>query len=146
MIPFISFSIAILITYIVIYMIKKSKKPKNFELEARKKLGISNYNELDYDQEVAEWLDTIIAEGLGSGIKKYNENTHYLNIEFNNGVRGYLWNSNKYYSWLNHGYIMIIDEETGEDVKIAFDDVQPTAFAMLKLKNAIDEFTDNICR
>lgn len=125
--------------------IKKLLKPEESEDEIREKfarlyLGIEHYNTLQYTESTTDWLDTIIAEGLESGIKKYTHDMHHLYIDFNNGVSGRLWNENRYYGWLGHGVITTIDEETNESVQIQYSSTQPTAYAMYKLRIGIDKY------
>lgn len=50
-------------------------------------------------------LDLVLNKKLDCGISELNIDGYYINIKFNDGTNGVMWNSNKYYGWLRSGCI-----------------------------------------
>jgi hypothetical protein len=80
-------------------------------------------------------LDDNLNECLESGISKVNrEGVYYrLEIEFSNGIKGELWDENKYYAWLS----------SGELGKYRWSACRPSRKTMSKMYYALKEYEEN---
>lgn len=83
-----------------------------------------------FNSRVDPILDTLLNACLDSGIKSMSATTYFINIEFNNDIHSSLWNRNKYYAWLEQGYIG----------KYKFFEVRPKRKTMKRLDKAIIDF------
>ena len=76
-------------------------------------------------------LDYMLKVCLSAGIASIKSSKYFLNITFKNGLVLEAWNENKYYAWLQSGYIGNYN----------WDYMRPSAYTMLCLLQAMQDFT-----
>lgn len=88
-----------------------------------------------FGSEIDEVLDKMFLDLLEKEIVSIDNfsSDFYIFIETDDGFIYQLWNSNQYYSWLCRGNISLNGKEL-----VSWDDVQPSAITMVKLKQRID--------
>lgn len=70
---------------------------------------INKLRYVTFNNDYCPILDRLFNKNISSGIKSVTaKDNYYLYITFNNGNKLKVWNTNKYYGWLNEG--SFIDE------------------------------------
>ena len=82
-------------------------------------------NTLFFNESVDIVLDHHLLEGIKSGIKSLDSDTHNGRVEFNNGTKLEYWNANKYYAWMTKGVLTL-----GDDWTFAYSSIRPSVKAM----------------
>lgn len=85
----------------------------------------------EYDETLDEMILDLLEKEIVS-VDNYDSD-FYIFIKTDDDFEYKLWDSNKYYSWLSRGNISLNGKEL-----VSWDDVQPSAITMVKLKQRID--------
>lgn len=81
-------------------------------------------------------VSRILSSCLHSGICKISTDSHYINVEFSNGVKACLWNRNKYYSWLSEGKFI----DANSQIIYQYHNARPSRKVMWMLCKAITDY------
>lgn len=82
-------------------------------------------------------ISALLSDCMDSGISAIKTNGRYrINVTFKDGSELNAWNANRYYAWLNEGYISQPDES-----KYQWEEARPSREVMALLYNMLKNYS-----